>query len=130
MRRGGEGKPADHVEFDFARQFDDGFGMMAVLEQRIFDGLRAVDEQAAIEAVLFLSDPVAALVLADKNDGRRRTARWRFDELHVGIPSKKRAARAPDAPDRSVAVLLPLAQMFRLSFGRLDSCPQYHPGRV
>jgi hypothetical protein len=42
--------------------------MMAVLEQRVFDGLRAVDEQAAIEAVLFLGDPVAAAVLSDKDD--------------------------------------------------------------
>ena len=51
-----------------ARQLDDGFGVMAVLEQRVFDGLRAVDEQAAIEAVLFLGDPVAAAVLADEDD--------------------------------------------------------------
>jgi hypothetical protein len=61
--------------------------MMAVLEQRVFDGLGAVDEQAAIETVLFLSDPVAAAVFADKDDCRCRAARWRFDELHVGIPS-------------------------------------------
>src|ERR1700730_8256156 len=72
-----------HVELDFARQLDDGFGMMAVLEQRVFDGLRAVDEQAAIETVLFLGDPVAAAVFANKDDGRLRAARWRFDELHV-----------------------------------------------
>jgi hypothetical protein len=77
---------ADHIEFDFARQLDDGFGVMAVLEQRVFDGLRAVDEQAAIESVLFLGDPVAAAVPADKDDCRWRSARWRFDELHVGIP--------------------------------------------
>jgi hypothetical protein len=43
--------------------------MMAVLEQCVFDGLRAVDEQAALESVLFLGDPVAAVVLADKDDG-------------------------------------------------------------
>jgi hypothetical protein len=42
--------------------------MMAVLEQGVLDGLRAVDEQAAKEAVLFLDDPVAAFVLADKDD--------------------------------------------------------------
>jgi hypothetical protein len=41
---------------------------MTVLEKRVFDGLRAVDEQAAIETVLFLGDPVAATVLADKDD--------------------------------------------------------------
>jgi hypothetical protein len=60
---------------------------MAVLEQCVFDGLRAVDEQAAVEAVLFLGDPVAAAVLADKDDGRCRAARGRFDEFHVGLPS-------------------------------------------
>ena len=32
-------------------------------------------------------DPVAAAVLADEDDCRRRTARWRFDELHVSVPS-------------------------------------------
>src|SRR5271167_3456125 len=61
--------------------------MMPVLEQGVFDGLRAIDEQAAIEAVLFLGDPVAAAVLSNKDDGRCRATRWRFDELHVGIPS-------------------------------------------
>jgi hypothetical protein len=83
----GGGQLAIHVQFDFARQFDDCFGMLAVFEQRIFEGLRAADEQAAIEAVLFLGDPVAAPVLADEDDRGRGTARWRFDELHVGIPS-------------------------------------------
>ena len=72
---GGGGRAA-HVEFDFARQFDDCFGMMAVFEQRVFDGLRAADEQAAIETVLFLGDPLAAPVPADKDDGR--------GELHDG----------------------------------------------
>src|SRR5258707_416876 len=73
---------------------------MAVLEQRIFDGLRAVDEQAAIEAVLFLGGPVAAFVPADKHECRCRATRWRFDELHVGIPSKseQRAFPAPPLP--------------------------------
>jgi hypothetical protein len=60
---------------------------MAVLEQRVFDGLRAVHEQPAIEAILFLGNPVAAAVLANEDECRCRTARWRFDELHVGIPS-------------------------------------------
>ena len=77
-----------HIEFDGALELDDGFGVMAVFEQCIADGLRAVDEQAAIEAVLFLRDPVAAPVLADKDDCRCRTARWRFEEeLHVRCPS-------------------------------------------
>jgi hypothetical protein len=43
--------------------------MMTVLEQRVFDGLRTADEQAAIKAVLFLGDPLAAPVPADKDDG-------------------------------------------------------------
>src|SRR6218665_475904 len=55
-----------HVELDSARQLDDGFGVVAVLEQRIFDGLRAVDEQAAIEAVLLLGHPLAPAILADE----------------------------------------------------------------
>ena len=57
-------------------------GVMAILEQRVFDSLRAVDEQAAIEPALFLDDPVTATVLADEDDGGRRSARWRFDEFH------------------------------------------------
>jgi len=63
-----------HVELDLARNFDDCFGVMAVLEQRVFDGLRAVDEQAAIKTVLFLGDPVATAVLANKDDCRRGAA--------------------------------------------------------
>jgi hypothetical protein len=105
-RQIGGGELAAHVEFDFAGQLNDGFGVMAVLEQRVFDGLRAVDEQAAVKAVLFLGDPVAAAVPADKDDAGWRTARWRFDELHVGIPSEGES------------------RAFR--FGRRrDPCPQY-----
>ena len=66
---GAEGELVTHVEFDFARQFDDCFGVVAVLEQRVFNGLGAVDEQAAKQAVLFLGDPVAAVIAADKDDG-------------------------------------------------------------
>ena len=83
----GGGELAAHVELDFARQLDDCFRVMAILEQGVLDGLRAVDEQAAIETVLFLDDPVAALVLANKDDCRCRITRWRFDELHVDVPS-------------------------------------------
>src|SRR5882757_5461189 len=82
----GHGRGA-HVEFDFARQVDDVFGMVAVLEQGVFDGLRMADEQAAIKTVLFLGDPLAAPVPADEDDSRGRATRWRFNELHVGIPS-------------------------------------------
>ena len=76
-----------HVELDLARQLDDGLGMLSVLEQRVFDGLGAADEQAAIEAVLLLRDPLAPMVLADEDDGGEGTARGRFDEFHGFSPS-------------------------------------------
>jgi hypothetical protein len=57
------------VELDLARQLDDHLGVMAILEQGVFDGLGAVDEQAAKQAVLFLDDPVTALVLSNEDDG-------------------------------------------------------------
>ena len=80
--------------------------MMTVLEQRIFDGLRTADEQAAIKTVLFLGDPLAAPVPADEDDGRGRATRWRFDELHVGIPSsgEPRDPRSHDRIRRDVVV--------------------------
>src|SRR4029450_7783504 len=77
-----------HIEFDLMRQFDDRLGMMSVLEQSVFQRRGAVAEQAAIEAVLLLGDPLAAPVPADKDDGGRGAARWRFDGFHVGIPSQ------------------------------------------
>ena len=120
---------AAHIELDFARQLDDGFGVMAVLEQRVFDGLRAVDEQAAIETVLLLGDPVAAAVLANKDDCRWRAARWRFDELHVGVPSvdEWRAPKTTDFP--SLCSWLCNVGMV-LAGRRRDSCSQYLPGRI
>src|ERR1700754_499730 len=98
---------AAHVELDAARQFDDGFGMAAVREQRVFDGLGAVNEQAAEQAGLFLGDPLAAAVAADKDDGGRRPTRWRFAELHVGIPFHGGAAafRGPLAAGESIPAL-------------------------
>ena len=47
----------------------DHFGVVAILKKRVFEGLRAIDEQAAIEAILFLGDPMAAFVFADKDNG-------------------------------------------------------------
>ena len=86
-----------HIELDAARQLDDCFGMVAVLEQRVFDGLSAVNEETAVETVLFLGDPLAAAVLADEDDAGQGTARWRFDELHVGIPSDAEQRTLPRA---------------------------------
>ena len=106
-------KLAAHVELDFARKFDNRFGVMAILEQHVFDRLRPVDEQAAIEAILFLGNPIAAAVFANKHDLGCRAARWRFDELHVGIPSDDGVARAPQARD------LRLLANVRMAVGRL-----------
>ena len=39
--------------------------MMAVLEQRILDGLGSIDEQATIKPILLQRDPLAAPVSAD-----------------------------------------------------------------
>jgi len=61
--------------------------VLAILAKRVLDGLRAIDEQPAIETVLFLGDPVAAAVPGDEDDFRCGAARWRFDELHVSFPS-------------------------------------------
>src|SRR5713226_6061931 len=68
--------------------------MLAVLEQRALDGFRAVDEQAPIETVLLLGDPVAASIPADKDDRRGRATRWRFDVFHVGYSSQMTAGEA------------------------------------
>ena len=62
----GGGELAAHVELDFARQLDDCFRVMAILEQGVLDGLRAVDEQAAIETVLFLATQLPRLFLPIK----------------------------------------------------------------
>src|ERR1700676_353902 len=126
----GGGKLAAHVELDFARQLDDGLGMTAIFKERVFEGLRAVDEQAAIAAVLLLGDPVAAAVLANKDDSRCRAARWRFDELHVGIPSDDEQCLLPKGrtfPSRCCCAnfgWVPSAGSL------LDSCSQYLQERI
>lgn len=95
---------ATHVEFDFAGEFEDGSRMTTVLEQRILDGFLAADEQAAEQTVLFLGDPLATAVPANEDDCRCCAARWwRFDELHVSVPSGGES-RAPQAAGASVAV--------------------------
>src|ERR1700684_4047688 len=66
--------------------------MMTVLEQRIAPGLRAVDEQTAIETVLFLDNPIATAVPADQNNRGRAAVRGRLDELHAGFLPEMRDA--------------------------------------
>src|SRR5215510_16437490 len=98
---------AAHVELNAAGQFDNGLGVMAVLEEGVFDGLSVADEQPAEQAVLFLGDPLAAAVAADEDNGGRTNTRWRFDELHGGIPFNGGVAafRGTVASCRSVAWL-------------------------
>ncbi len=60
--------------------------MVAIFEKRILDGLGPIDEQAAIKPRLFLDDPLATAIFADKDDCGGRTARGRFDELHGKFP--------------------------------------------
>jgi hypothetical protein len=62
-------RAAPHIELNLARQFDDGLGMMSVLEQRVFDGLGSIDEQATVKPVLLQGDPLAASVSANEYDG-------------------------------------------------------------
>jgi hypothetical protein len=63
------GAPDAHIEFDGALELDDGFGMMAIFEQRIADGLPAVDEQAWTTQLPRLSRPINTMVDAELHDG-------------------------------------------------------------
>jgi hypothetical protein len=102
--------------------------MMAVLEQGVFHGLRAAHEQTAEQAGLFLGDPLAAAVAADKDDGGRRTIRWRFDELHVGIPSM--AERQASASPWLRGALLADCREIWPAEGCLTHAAEYHAGRI
>jgi hypothetical protein len=49
---------------------------MSVLEHREPERFRAIDEEAATKVLLVLNDPVAAAVLADKEELRSRRGRF------------------------------------------------------
>jgi hypothetical protein len=106
---------AAHVELNAAGQLDDGLGMMAVLEESVLDGLGPVDEQAAEQPILFLGDPLAAAVAAYEDDGGGTNTRWRFDELHVGIPFQCGAATFREAltSGESISCLAMVGRVFR-----------------
>lgn len=70
------------------RQLDDGFRMMAILAQCVFERLGAVHEEPPKCAVLFASNPVATTSPANKDGRRCEAARWRLVELHDHHPSK------------------------------------------
>lgn len=70
------------------RQLDDGFRMMAILAQCVFERLGAVHEEPAKCAVLFASNPVATTSPANKDGRRCEAARWRLVELHDHHSSK------------------------------------------
>src|SRR5271169_2500488 len=63
---------ATQIELENTGNHDDGLGPMSVLEHREPECLRAVDEQAAAKSLLVLNNPVAATVLADKEELRSR----------------------------------------------------------
>jgi hypothetical protein len=46
------------IELNAAGEFDDGFRVMPVFEEGVFDGLRAADEQAAEQTILFPGRPI------------------------------------------------------------------------
>ena len=118
--------PAADIKLDLAWQFHDRFGMMSVFKESVFQRLGAIDEQSAIEAMLFLGDPVAAAVPADKRNGRCKVARGRFDEFHVGIPFHDEASRFPVVRTFRCCWW---DGMQRLDAGRwLDSCPGISAG--
>jgi hypothetical protein len=64
----GRYRAATHIELNLARQFDDGLGMMSVLEQRILDGLGSIDEKATVRPALLLDDSLAVSVSANEHD--------------------------------------------------------------
>src|SRR5262249_48641455 len=57
-----------HVELEHTRNCDHGFRVVAVLEQREFEGGRSVDEEPAGHALLHLGNPVAAAILANEDE--------------------------------------------------------------
>jgi len=64
-----------YLELQNAWYRDDGLRPVSILEQCEFDCFRSGYEQSATETLLFLSNPVAAAVPADKKARGVRTAR-------------------------------------------------------
>jgi len=77
------------IEFENARNHNDGVGPIAVFESRIAKRLGTADEQPAAQALLILRDPVALAVPADQEENRRRagSTRRRFGLAHDTVLS-------------------------------------------
>jgi hypothetical protein len=67
---------AGQIELENSGYHDDRLGPISIFEQRVAERLGAVDEQATATMLLILHDPVAAAVLADKEEGRSRRGRF------------------------------------------------------
>jgi hypothetical protein len=69
-----------HIELEHAGNHNDGLGSVSILEKGEPECFGAVDEQATAKVLLVLDNPVAAAVLADKEEGRSRarSRRGRF----------------------------------------------------
>ncbi|WP_349253227.1 hypothetical protein [Bradyrhizobium sp. CB3481] len=85
-----------NIDFDLARHFDDSVRMKAILDQRVFERLSAVNKYAAKNAILFAGNPVAATIPAEK-DGRRCGATRRRSNLHNHDSSMTFGEYAPSA---------------------------------
>jgi hypothetical protein len=86
-------RPAVHVEFEHTGHHDHRLRAVPVLEHGVFESFGTVDEQATVEAVLVLDDPVATPVLADQEERgawriwiTRATRRGRFAFAHDTSP--------------------------------------------
>jgi hypothetical protein len=56
--------------------------MLAILAQCVFERLRAAREQATKITILFADDPVAKMILANKDGRAPRASGRKFDKLH------------------------------------------------
>ena len=73
-----------HIELENSRNHDDGLGPMSILKQRKPQRFGAIGEQAATTVLLVLNNPIAATVLADKEEGGFRRGRFLF--VHDTFP--------------------------------------------
>jgi hypothetical protein len=93
------GSDVAHVQLEAAGNGDDGFRMVAVLEQCVTQCIRAVHEQATEQAVLLLCDPLAAAISADQYDREG----GRFDGFQDNSPVKGEPAQCMPKGEKDYA---------------------------